>query len=310
MVLVYQTYGPLPALYNQTAGMIVNGTCNWWGAVNGPSGAGSGSGDEVSEDVIYQPWLTSEAPSDCDGEGPLARDITPSTVAINTQFTIAAVVDDTNFGGTVIASAEYQLDDGSWTAMSAADNAFYDEVVEEVEASHAGYAETGIHKICVRGTDAAGNTGIEECSLLAVYDPDGGFVTGGGWIDSPAGAYMTPTQMLVWDQDFSLDDSGWRDDDDGWYGDISVAGGTAMFYGDGTSAPFSRFDGYRDVWPGTWTAEIDVYLDPHGHRDRASTIRSQPPDRMETISVTTSSTLALLKTMVNYWACLAREREQ
>lgn len=26
-------------------------------------------------------------------------------------------------------------------------------------------------------------------ALLAVYYPDGGFVTGGGWIDSPTGAY-------------------------------------------------------------------------------------------------------------------------
>jgi hypothetical protein len=28
------------------------------------------------------------------------------------------------------------------------------------------------------------------------------------------------------------------------------------------SGPFSRFDGYRDTWSGTWFAEIDVYLDP------------------------------------------------
>ena len=71
-----------------------------------------------------------------------------------------------------------------------------------------------------------------------------------------------PVPSFVADQDFSTDDAGWDDDDDGWYGDITVAGGTATFYGDGSSGPFSRFDGYRDVWPGTWTAEIDVYLDP------------------------------------------------
>ena len=28
---------------------------------------------------------------------------------------------------------------------------------------------------------------------VVVYDPDGGFVTGGGWIDSPAGAYAANT---------------------------------------------------------------------------------------------------------------------
>jgi hypothetical protein len=29
-----------------------------------------------------------------------------------------------------------------------------------------------------------------DTTILVVYDPDGGFVTGGGWIDSPAGAYI------------------------------------------------------------------------------------------------------------------------
>jgi len=30
-----------------------------------------------------------------------------------------------------------------------------------------------------------------DSTMLVVYDPEGGFVTGGGWIDSPAGAYLT-----------------------------------------------------------------------------------------------------------------------
>jgi hypothetical protein len=34
--------------------------------------------------------------------------------------------------------------------------------------------------------DRSGQSVLE---YLVVYDPDGGFVTGGGWIDSPAGAY-------------------------------------------------------------------------------------------------------------------------
>ncbi|MGB2863635.1 MAG: hypothetical protein WBC05_09955 [Sedimentisphaerales bacterium] len=35
-----------------------------------------------------------------------------------------------------------------------------------------------------------GQVVAEESILLVVYDPDGGFVTGGGWIDSPPGAYV------------------------------------------------------------------------------------------------------------------------
>ena len=34
-------------------------SCNWWGAVDGPGGEGPGSGDEVSGNVIYEPWCPS-----------------------------------------------------------------------------------------------------------------------------------------------------------------------------------------------------------------------------------------------------------
>jgi len=34
----------------------------------------------------------------------------------------------------------------------------------------------------------AGNEGQPACALLAVYDPDGGFVTGGGWISTAGDA--------------------------------------------------------------------------------------------------------------------------
>ncbi|HPN71360.1 MAG TPA: hypothetical protein PLZ32_17655, partial [Saprospiraceae bacterium] len=36
---------------------IVNAANNWWGSASGPSGQGPGTGDAVSEDVIYCPWL-------------------------------------------------------------------------------------------------------------------------------------------------------------------------------------------------------------------------------------------------------------
>ena len=33
--------------------------------------------------------------------------------------------------------------------------------------------------------------------FAVVYDPDGGFVTGGGWIDSPEGAYANDETLTV-----------------------------------------------------------------------------------------------------------------
>lgn len=52
------------------------------------------------------------------------------------------------------------------------------------------YAEPGVYIVSVHATDKDGGTGSRSAELpIVVYDPDGGFVTGGGWIDSPGGAY-------------------------------------------------------------------------------------------------------------------------
>ena len=49
---------------------------NWWGAASGPAGVASGSGDAVSANVIYEPWLGEAdtwfgqvAPQDTDNDG-------------------------------------------------------------------------------------------------------------------------------------------------------------------------------------------------------------------------------------------------
>ncbi len=36
---------------------VVDATLNWWGGASGPSGAGTGTGDAVSANVIFSPWL-------------------------------------------------------------------------------------------------------------------------------------------------------------------------------------------------------------------------------------------------------------
>ena len=45
----YDQYGP--------ATQDVNAALNWWGDADGPSGEGTGSGDAVSTNVIFSPWL-------------------------------------------------------------------------------------------------------------------------------------------------------------------------------------------------------------------------------------------------------------
>jgi hypothetical protein len=42
-----------------TAGRVVQAEGNWWGSENGPSGVGPGTGESVSEGVIFAPWALS-----------------------------------------------------------------------------------------------------------------------------------------------------------------------------------------------------------------------------------------------------------
>lgn len=53
------------------------------------------------------------------------------------------------------------------------------------------YADPGVYTVTVYVTDKDGGTGSNTSALpIVIYDPDGGFVTGGGWIYSEAGHYV------------------------------------------------------------------------------------------------------------------------
>jgi len=58
-----------------------------------------------------------------------------------------------------------------------------------VTDSHS-YAEPGVYTILLTVTDDDEGSDTEIFQYIVVYDPNAGFVTGGGWINSPAGAYI------------------------------------------------------------------------------------------------------------------------
>jgi hypothetical protein len=58
-----------------------------------------------------------------------------------------------------------------------------------VSSSHT-YAATGVYTVGLTVTDSLGTAGALSFQYAVIYDPSGGFVTGGGWINSPAGAYV------------------------------------------------------------------------------------------------------------------------
>ncbi len=135
-----------------------------------------------------------------DGEAPLVLDVTAEPVAINQTGTVTATIDDSGTGSSNIESASFTFDGGSAASMDASDGDF-DSPTEEVTGSFSAPSEPGLYDVCVSGTDEAENTGGPECVSVAVYDPSGGFVTGGGWIDSPAGAYMPSDATVVTSDD-------------------------------------------------------------------------------------------------------------
>ncbi len=57
----------------------------------------------------------------------------------------------------------------------------------DVAPTHS-YTAAGIYNVCLTVNDGS-LASAPACTLAVVYDPSAGFVTGGGWIDSPAGAY-------------------------------------------------------------------------------------------------------------------------
>jgi hypothetical protein len=57
------------------------------------------------------------------------------------------------------------------------------------------YTSPGVYTLTLTVTDRDGGSGTAVFEFVVVYDPDGRFVTGDGWIDSPAGAYAADPSL-------------------------------------------------------------------------------------------------------------------
>jgi len=117
--------------------------------------------------------------------GPISAPIAP--VMINTPVT--ASVNFTDPG--ILDTHTVLIDWGDGTSI--------DGMVTEVNGSGSAngtyaYLVPGIYTITMTITDKDGGITQQTFQYIVVYDPNGSFVTGGGWIDSPAGAYkLDPT---------------------------------------------------------------------------------------------------------------------
>jgi hypothetical protein len=92
---------------------------------------------------------------------------TPNPVTGVGNVNLTTTVDDSGSGGSIIQSAEYNLDGGAWTPMSATDGTF-DSPTENVNASFVAPTSDGPYSLCVHGTDSANNTSLDQCITLNV----------------------------------------------------------------------------------------------------------------------------------------------
>jgi hypothetical protein len=106
----------------------------------------------------------------------------PNPVAINGSVQVSAVVESKT--DVPVGFADYSLDGGTtWHTLGTP--WLPNDGILEISGTITAPATAGIYDLCVRGVDNYWNWGEPTCIMLVVYDPDGGFATGGGYIESP-----------------------------------------------------------------------------------------------------------------------------
>ena len=136
-----------------------------------------------------------------DGNGGVSTDTATVTVinVVPTVGPITAPIGPLSVGTAVEASATF-TDPGTADTHTAlwnwGDGTTSQGTVTEtsVAGSHI-YTTAGIYTVTLTVTDDDGGAGSATYTYVVIYDPTGGFVTGGGWINSPVGAYMADPNL-------------------------------------------------------------------------------------------------------------------
>lgn len=106
----------------------------------------------------------------------------PDPIVVNTTNDVSAAFTDPGVAGP--HTAIWSWDDGSTSAGTVTESGGSG----VVSGRHA-YSAPGVYELRLTVTNRNGVSAQATFRYIVVYDPSAGFVTGGGWINSPAGAY-------------------------------------------------------------------------------------------------------------------------
>ncbi|HXI90009.1 MAG TPA: 6-bladed beta-propeller [Blastocatellia bacterium] len=114
------------------------------------------------------------------------------TITAPASGAIFAVGTPVNFSGTFADNAG-DTHTAQWKFDNLAQAGTVNEINGTVTATHV-FATAGVYQVKLTVTDQLGASGTADTvgglsAMIVIYDPSGGWVTGGGWINSPAGAY-------------------------------------------------------------------------------------------------------------------------
>jgi hypothetical protein len=118
---------------------------------------------------------------------PVIASLTAPIAPVPVSQAPAVTVQFTDVGTLDTHSVTFVWGDGASTAQAATGGS--------ATATHT-YAVPGVYTVTVTVTDDDTGAASQSTPYVVVYDPTGSFVTGGGWIESPAGAY-TPDPTLT-----------------------------------------------------------------------------------------------------------------
>jgi len=105
-------------------------------------------------------------------------------IAMNTTVTASATF--TDHGTLDSHRAVWTWGDGTTSGATATETV--GSGTGSVSGTHT-YTASGVYTVSLTISDADGSSGTNSFQFVVVYDPSAGFLTGGGWINSPSGAY-------------------------------------------------------------------------------------------------------------------------